>query len=138
MASFHGRDGAIRFLKLTSVTIAELQPWSYWRLSAYSFLGFSEGAYGGDRDSGACGLTAPIDTFPRTRASQEPDWPTAGVIPGEWNGLSARDAQAACCFKCLASKLTPFFQTIKVIAAILRAKVRRAIEGFLPLASKAW
>ena len=34
-------------------------------------------------------------------------------------------------------RLAPFFQTVKVMAAILRAKVRRAIEGFLPLASKA-
>ena len=32
-----------------------------------------------------------------------------------------------------ASKRTPFFQTIKVIAAIFRAKVRRAIVGSLPL-----
>ena len=30
------------------------------------------------------------------------------------------------------------FQTIKVIAAIFRAKVRRAIEGLMPLVSKAW
>ena len=37
--------------------------------------------------------------------------------------------QAACGFSCWASKHTPFFQTIKVIAAIFRAKVRRAIEG---------
>ena len=28
------------------------------------------------------------------------------------------------------------FQTIKVMVAILRAKVRRAIEGFIHLASK--
>jgi hypothetical protein len=46
-------------------------------------------------------------------------------------------AQAACCFKCSASKRTPFFQTIKVMAAILRARVRRAIVGFMPLATKA-
>src|ERR1700720_2061166 len=49
------------------------------------------------------------------------------------------DAQAACCFRCSASKLTPFFQTIKVMAAILRASVRRAIVGFIPRATKpAW
>ena len=48
-----------------------------------------------------------------------------------------RDAQAACGFSCSASKCTPFFQTIKVIAAIFRAKVRRAIAGLMPLASKA-
>src|SRR5260370_39613405 len=50
------------------------------------------------------------------------------------NGLST-DAQAACCFKCSASKQTPFFQTINVMAAILRARVRRAIVGFIPLTS---
>src|ERR1700687_1810918 len=54
------------------------------------------------------------------------------------DGLST-DAQAACCFKCSASKPTPFFQTIKVMAAILRARARRAIVGFIPLATKpAW
>jgi hypothetical protein len=37
----------------------------------------------------------------------------------------------------LASKRTSFFQTIDVIAAIFLAKVKRAIVGFLPLASKA-
>ena len=51
-------------------------------------------------------------------------------------GLST-DAQAACCFRYSASKRTPFFQTSKVIAAILRARVRRAIGGFIPLATKA-
>jgi hypothetical protein len=53
-----------------------------------------------------------------------------------WDGLST-DAQAACCFRYSASKPTPFFQTIKVMAAILRARVRRAIVGFIPLATRA-
>src|SRR5258708_27727862 len=53
-----------------------------------------------------------------------------------WDGLST-DTQAACCFRCSASKRTPFFQTIKVMAAILRARVRRAIGGFIPLAIRA-
>jgi len=52
------------------------------------------------------------------------------------DGLST-DAQAACCFRCSASKRTPFFQTIKVMAAILRARVSRAIGGFIPLATRA-
>src|SRR6266436_4194677 len=51
-------------------------------------------------------------------------------------GLST-DAQAACCFRCSASKRTPFFQTSKVMAAILRANVRRAIDGFIPRARQA-
>ena len=53
----------------------------------------------------------------------------------EMEGFST-DAQAACCFRCSASKRTPFFQTSKVIAAILRASVRRAIGGFMPFGNQ--
>ena len=41
------------------------------------------------------------------------------------------------CFKCLASKPTPFFQTTKVMEAILRASVSRAIEALTPRARQA-
>ena len=44
-------------------------------------------------------------------------------------------AQAACSFKCLASNGSPFFQIFKVMAAILRASVSRAISGRMPLSS---
>ena len=86
------------------------------------------------------GVQAPIapngitDTHPRTRASQEPKGHAGDESR---NGRVLTDAQAACCFRCWASKRTPFFQTSKVIAAILRARVRRAIDGFIPLATKA-
>ena len=43
-----------------------------------------------------------------------------------------RAAQAACRCNCLASKATPFFQIVKLIAAIFRARVRRAIVGRIP------
>jgi len=49
-----------------------------------------------------------------------------------WKGLIPRDTQAACRFNCLASKSTPFFHIVKVMVAILRAKVRRAIVGRIP------
>ena len=55
-------------------------------------------------------------------------------IPG---GSSGGSGAAVVASLCSASKCAPFFQTVQVLAAILRAKVRRAIEGFLPLASKA-
>src|ERR1700687_4522121 len=74
-----------------------------------------------------------MDTHPRTRAFAEP---TAIVRNESEDGLST-DAQAACCFRCSASKRTPFFQTIKVMAAILRANVRGAIVGFIPVDTKA-
>jgi len=57
--------------------------------------------------------------------------------PGGWNELSTRDAQAACRCNSLASKHAPFFQIVKVIAAIFRARVRRAIAGLLPFARSA-
>jgi hypothetical protein len=83
-------------------------------------------------------LTLLLDTLPRTRASRRTRLATRQkMILGDETDSSAKDAQAACGFKCLASKRTSFFQTINVIAAIFRAKVRRAMVGFLPLTSKA-
>src|SRR6266581_3414724 len=55
----------------------------------------------------------------------------------EMEGLFTRDAQAACGFSFSASKLSPFFHRVSVMAAILRASVRRAIVGFRPFASNA-
>jgi hypothetical protein len=78
-----------------------------------------------------------IDTLPRTKRLKNPTATAKDETLGMENGLSVRGAQAAC-FKYLASKLAPFFQTIRVIAAIFRAKVRRAIVGRIPLASKFW
>jgi len=80
-------------------------------------------------------LTCPVDTLPRTKRLKNP-MAIAKDDPQEWNGLAVRGAQAAC-FKYWASKRTPFFQRIRVMAAIFRAKVRRAIAGRIPLASKA-
>src|SRR5580704_15907907 len=64
------------------------------------------------------------DTRPRTRASAE----IGHHRQGTQDGGTLTGAQAACGFKYSASKRTPFFQTSKVIAAILRASVRRAID----------
>jgi hypothetical protein len=46
-------------------------------------------------------------------------------------------AQAACGFSCSASKRSSFFQSVKAMAAILRANGSRAISGFIPFSSKA-
>jgi hypothetical protein len=53
-------------------------------------------------------------------------------------GLFTRDAQAACVFSLSASKFSPFFHRVSVMAAILRASVRRAMVGLIPLASDLW
>ena len=55
-----------------------------------------------------------------------------------WKGLYTRDAQAACDFSLSASKLSPFFHRVSVMAAILRASVRRTMVGLMPLASDRW
>jgi hypothetical protein len=49
-----------------------------------------------------------------------------------------RDAQAACEFSLLMSKSSPFFHRVSVMAAILRASVRRTMVGLMPLASERW
>ena len=77
----------------------------------------------------------PAETRSRTRVSREPNGhrqrnPRDGAD-------SIRDTQAVCGFRCWASKLTPLFHTINTMVAIFLAKVRRAISGLIPLASKA-
>jgi hypothetical protein len=54
----------------------------------------------------------------------------------EMEGLFTRDAQAACDFSLSASKFSPFFQSVSVMAAILRANERRTMVGLMPLASE--
>ena len=54
-----------------------------------------------------------------------------------WKSLIPRDTQAACRFNGLASKLTPFFHIVKVMAAIFRARVRRAMVGRIPFSTRA-
>jgi hypothetical protein len=78
--------------------------------------------------------TGHTHTHPRTRASRRTGWSSSARI-GERQRFFRRDAQAACCFSFSASKLSPFFQSVSVIAAILRARVRRAMAGFMPFAS---
>src|SRR2546426_126827 len=67
---------------------------------------------------------------------------TNGPPPEEdrrrWKGLFTGDAQAACDFSFATSKFSPFFHRISVMAAILRASVRRAMVGLMPLASDRW
>src|ERR1039458_3792782 len=87
--------------------------------------------------TGTVSSTGHCHTHPRTRASQEPIGHHQRRSP-EMEGLFTRDAQAACDFSFSASKFSPFFHRVSVIAAILRASVRRAMVGLMPLASAAW
>jgi hypothetical protein len=73
------------------------------------------------------------DTHPRTERLQNPTDHPPRESP-EMERPFSRDAQAVCRFNCWASKSTPFFHMVKVMVAIFRAKVRRAIVGRIPFA----
>ena len=78
-----------------------------------------------------------VDTHPRTRALRK-----LRLDPRLWNDLrddssALLSAHAACRFNYYGSKRPPFFQMVKTMAAILRATVRRAIVGLIPVASRA-
>ena len=104
------------------------------RLDAYGFIGLSEGAYDCSETQGLAGTTVYGlgRYFPRTRALVRTDPATPRRLG--MDGLSP-DGHAACDFNCVSSNRAPFFQTANVIAAILCANVRRAILGFIDLAS---
>ena len=74
---------------------------------------------------------------PRRILALEPELAEPIDYGGNDSGLvlRIRRAQAACGFRYSASNGSPFFQTCKVMAAILRAKVRRAISGRVPFFS---
>ncbi len=83
--------------------------------------------------------TGPIsltDTHPRTEHLQNPTVHRRSKAQ-RWKSLLLRDAQAACRCNCRASNSTPFFQMVKLIAAIFRAKVRRAMVGRIPFSTRA-
>ena len=74
-----------------------------------------------------------ILTLEPERLKNRPTTPEG--VTGTWEEVLQRDAQAACSFNLSALKGSPFFQMVSVMAAILRAKVSRAMVGFMPLAS---
>ena len=87
---------------------------------------------------GARGTLAPnksAETRSRTKCLENPK--ATARVDFQDGADSIKDTQAVCGFKCWASKLTPLFHTISTIVAIFLAKVRRAISGRMPLATKA-
>ena len=113
--------------------VAWCQPWFYLRLEAYSFFWLSEGAYGSSSDSvPEHQAQRRYGYSPSNQSIVRTDEPPPGMSLEMEE--SSNDAQAACGFSWSASKRTPFFHTSKVMAAILRASVSRAIGGFMPLA----
>ena len=130
------RNDAVRFLTQTSRVVVQCQPWFYLRLFAYRFFWLSEGGIGFIERLGARSTRRLTGFWILTLEPERLENQPAIARNESWEGLST-DAPAACCFQYSASKWTPFFQTIKVMAAIWRARVRRAICSFIPLATKA-
>src|SRR5213593_4246293 len=87
--------------------------------------------------TGTCAPTGDWDAHPRTRASQEPTDHHQKKITGDGRALHRRRS-SGCDFSFSASKFSPFFHRVSVMAAILRASVRRTIVGLMPLASDLW
>src|SRR6266481_3210119 len=127
----------MRILKQDKLRGRSCQPWFYLRLEAYSFFWLSEGAYSLSRDSWCSEHTLRLTRLrmltlePKRQKNRKPITRSVSSKDGP-----PPDAQAACCFRCSASKRTPFFHTSKVMAAILRASVRRAKCGFIPREGK--
>ena len=80
----------------------------------------------------------PLAYSPSNPSVSRTNQPPPEKASAEMEGLFTGDAQAACDFSFSASKFSPFFHSVSVIAAILRASVRRAMVGLMPLASDRW
>src|SRR5215831_2944119 len=74
------------------------------------------------------------DTHPRTLSASRHGDRRHGVPL--W--LLRLCAQAACAFSLVRSKRSPFFQMVRAMAAILRARVSCAISGWMPARSRSW
>jgi hypothetical protein len=102
-----------------------------------AFLGYPRG-HRIDPETG-CWIPAPERLMSARILSLEPEHRRTNGSPPRretWETTCVLcNAQAACGFSCSASKRSSFFQSVKAMAAIFRAKVRRAISGFIPLAS---
>src|SRR6266852_8924108 len=85
---------------LTVIHFMSGNAWSYRRLVAYGFLGLSERGIGWIRRL-ACLKHGPDlydGYFPSNPSVSRTRQLPPGIVP-RWNGLFARDPQAACCFK---------------------------------------
>src|SRR6478752_897525 len=137
---FLSSDDADRFLKRSKPCGCTVSTMGLSEARGLVLFRVIRGGIGVTQRLGAIGTvstTGHCHTHPRTQASPEPTGHHQKRSP-EMEGLFTRDAQAACDFSFLASKFSPFFHRVSVIAAILRASVRRAMVGFIPLASAAW
>src|SRR5437667_8229854 len=88
--------------------------------------------------TGTCRAYRRLGCSPSNPSVSRTNWPPPDKDHRRWKGLFTRDAQAACDFSFSTSKFSPFFHRVSVMAAILRASVRRTIVGLMPLASDLW
>jgi hypothetical protein len=140
VASSYSSDDADQFLELSKPCGCTVSTMDLSEARGLVLFRVVRGGIGITQRLGATGTvssTGVSHTHPRTRASPEPTDHHQRRSP-EMEGLFTRDAQAACDFSFSASKFSPFFHRVSVMAAILRASVRRAMVGLMPLASAAW
>ena len=118
----------------TSSRWSVCQPWFYLRLwpqpGHTALLGYPRG----HRVARETRLkpNPPKDTHPRTQAFPQRSDRRHSLA----HGCSWFSAQAACAFSFVGSKRSPFFQSVRAMAAILRASVSCAISGLMPAATR--
>jgi hypothetical protein len=94
------------------------------------FFGYPRGRVMGDSMPKHKVPISLTDTHPRTERLQNPTVHHRRNT-AEMESLLLRDAQAAGRCSCWASNFSPFTQMVILIAAIFRAKVRRAMVGLI-------
>jgi hypothetical protein len=133
-------DDADRFLKLASTrgcTVSTMVLSATRGLVLFRVIREGIGLTQRLSATGTCRAYRRLGCSPSNPSVSRTNWPPPEKDHRRWRALP-RDAQAACDFSLSASKFSPFFHRVSVMAAILRASVRRAIVGLMPLASDLW
>ena len=85
-----------------------------------------------------CTPTGHWDAHPRTRASQEPTNHHQRKNGRRWKGSSPETLKRLAISIFQRRSFLPSSTLLSVMAAILRASVRRAMVGLMPLVSDRW
>ena len=126
-----------RETRQAGLVVQRCQPWFYLRFVVYALLGYPRGHRVFAETWCRLGTCLQAIRILPLEPEHLKKRTATGTNHPRWKVLT-RDAQAACNFSFSASKSSPFFQSVSVMAAILRASVSRAMVGLMPLSREAW
>ena len=137
---FISSDDADRVLKLASRVVVRVATMDLSEARGLVLFRVVRRGIGISRRLSAIALYAyrPLGCSPSNPSVSRTNQPPPEKEWAEMEGLFTGDAQGACDFNFSASKFSPFFHILSVMAAILRASVRRAMVGLMPLVSDRW